>query len=130
LRRSLAGDRVRRQWAALRYRPRAGCCGSGFRLGRDRRLCLYWRLLRLGTAVVVCNLDADLASILAAAGKLVPLVALAATRHNNVAQIDPLLSNQFRLLVVVEHRDLKLVVVGRVVDGESEFLVPAAVSLG
>jgi hypothetical protein len=86
---------------------------------------LHHGLLGLGAAVIEGNLDADLAGILAPAPELVPLVALAASRHDNVAQVDPGLSNQFRPLVVVKDRDLELVVVGRVVDGESEFLIPA-----
>lgn len=54
-----------------------------------------------------------------------PCVALATADYEYVAQIDPCLANQVRFLVIVEDGHLELVVVGTVVDCESELLVPA-----
>lgn len=88
-------------------------------------LLLHQRLFLLGASVVVCELYADLAGIFALAAKTVPDVTLSPARRDDVLEIHPRLADEFRLLVVVEHRDLKLVVVGGVVDGEAQFLVPS-----
>lgn len=54
-----------------------------------------------------------------------PGIALAAARDDDGLEVDPRLSDELCLLVVVEHGHLQLVVVGRVVHGEAELLVPA-----
>jgi hypothetical protein len=51
------------------------------------------RLLRLGSGVVECDFDANLSSVLAFAGELMPFIALAAAGDDDVAQIDPYFSN-------------------------------------
>jgi hypothetical protein len=84
------------------------------------------RLLCLGAGVVECQLDSNLASVFALAVERVPVVALSAAGCDDGVQVGPGLTDQFRLLVVVEYGDLEAVVVGRVVDGETEFLVPIA----
>lgn len=52
------------------------------------------------------------------------MVGLAAARNNEVSQVHPGLSNQICFLVIVEHRHFQFVVVRRLVDGKSEFVVP------
>lgn len=118
----LTGKRIRRERASL------GRCGPK-RTSRRIRLrgCLLGlggRLLWLWSSVVVGELDTDLTSILALASQVVPQVILAAARHNNVTQVDPCLSYQVGLLIVVEDRNLELVVVWGVVDSETNLLVP------
>ena len=54
-----------------------------------------------------------------------PEVVLAASWHEHVLEAYPSLPNEIRLLVVVEDGNLKLVVVGRIVDCETEFLIPS-----
>lgn len=81
-------------------------------------------LLGLWTGVVVGELDTDLASILALASQIVPQIVLAAARDDNVTQVDPCLSYQVGLLIVVEDRNLELVVVWGVVNSEPNLLVP------
>lgn len=54
-----------------------------------------------------------------------PVVALTTAWDENVSEIDPCLANQLALLVVVEYGYFELVVVGGVVDSESELLVPS-----
>lgn len=53
-----------------------------------------------------------------------PDVTLASTVYDNILEPDPRLADQLSLLVVVEYRNLEIVVVGRIVNGESQFLVP------
>lgn len=53
-----------------------------------------------------------------------PDVVLPSSWLDHVGKIDPCFAYQFRLLVVVEYRALELVVVGRIVNVEAEFLVP------
>lgn len=119
---SLAGKRIRRERASLGWcgpeRTRRGIRLRGYLLG------LGGWLLGLWTSVVVGELDADLTSILALASQVVPQVILAAARDNNVTQVDPCLSYQVGLLIVVEDRNLELVVVWGVVNSETNLLVP------
>lgn len=123
----LAGERIRRERAPL------GRC-SPERTRRRIRLRGYllglggW-LLRLWAGVVVSELDADLTGILALASQVVPQVILAAARDNNVTQVDPCLSYQVGLLIVVEDRDLELVVVWGVVNSETNLLVPSCLQV-
>lgn len=118
----LAGKGIRRERASLGRR-------SPERARRRIRLGAYllglggW-LLGLWTSVVVGELDADLTSILALASQVVPQVILAAARDDNVTQVDPCLSYQVGLLIVVEDRNLELVVVWGVVNSEANLLVP------
>ena len=53
-----------------------------------------------------------------------PSIALAAAGGNDGFEAHERLSDQLRLFVVVEDGDFELVVVGGVVDGEAQFLVP------
>lgn len=53
-----------------------------------------------------------------------PNITLSSAWNNNLLQIDPRLANYFCLLVVIENGNLQLIVVGGVVDGKSELLVP------
>lgn len=53
-----------------------------------------------------------------------PQVVLAAARDDNVTQVDPCLTYQVGLLIIVENRDLELVVVWGVVNSETNLLVP------
>jgi hypothetical protein len=82
------------------------------------------RLLGLRTLVVEGQLDTNFASVFALAVQRMPVVALTSTFFDYSIQVGPSLTNQLRLLVVVEYGDLQAVIVGRVVDCEAEFLVP------
>jgi hypothetical protein len=117
------------QRASLDGRHLSGSTHSSlsFWLGRLSPFLLY-RLLVLLTGVVVGDLHADLASVLALAVEAEPFVALASTRGDDGVEVRKGLADKLRLLVVVEDGDLEAVVVGRVVDGEAQFLVPAYVS--
>lgn len=53
-----------------------------------------------------------------------PDVILPTTRDNDIFEVHPDFSNQVIFLVLVEDGALQLVVVGRLVHGESEFLIP------
>jgi len=55
----------------------------------------------------------------------VPAVRLAAAGVDDAVEVDEGVADQLRLAVVVEDGDLDAVVVGRVVDGEAQLLVPA-----
>lgn len=122
----LAGKRVRRERASLRRRSPQRARGR-IRL-RGYLLRLGSWLLRLWAGVVVGELDPDLASILALASQVMPQVILATARDNNVTQVDPGLSYQVGLLIIVEDRDLELIVIWRIMNGEANFLVPLQVS--
>jgi len=74
--------------------------------------------------VVVRDLNADLARVLAAKGEAVPEIGLSAAGDDDVSEIYPGFADEFGLAVIVEDGQLELVVVGRVADGESELLVP------
>lgn len=93
-------------------------------IGRDG-LRLGYRLVGFGPAVVECDLHADLARILAAAGEVVPLIALPATADDDVLEVYPRLANEVGLFVVVEHGNFELVVVRAIVNDEAQLLVPA-----
>lgn len=94
------------------------------RLGLDR-LRLRYGLLGLWPDIVVCDLHANLSGILALEGQVAPQVVLSSAGNNDIPEVDPCLSNEVRLLIVVKHRHLELVVVWGIVDGESKLLVPA-----
>lgn len=53
-----------------------------------------------------------------------PEIVLATSLDNDVPKVNPGLPNQVCFLVVVEDRNLELVVVWRIVDSESKLLVP------
>jgi hypothetical protein len=53
-----------------------------------------------------------------------PPVVLASSRYAHILQANVGLSNQVCLFVVIEDGHFEIVVVGRVVNGESKFLVP------
>lgn len=76
--------------------------------------------------VVVCQLEHDLAGVLALVVECVPRVHLSSAGDNDFFQVDPHLANHVRLLVVVEDGHFEVVVVGRFVHGEAQFLVPVA----
>lgn len=121
--RCLASDGVRWQRSTLHGCPllnRAILLFRGCRLWSG----LGHRLLWLWTGVVEGDFHSNLSGILAAASQVLPDVALASAGDNDVLEIDPRLANQVSPLVVREHRDLKLVVVGAVVNREAQLLVP------
>jgi hypothetical protein len=88
------------------------------------RVSLWGRLFHLWARVVVGELEADFASVLPLALQLVPAITLAAAGYDDSVEIQPRFSYEFGLLVVVEHGDLELVVVWRVMYSKSKFLVP------
>lgn len=77
------------------------------------------------SAVVVGQFEHDFAGVFALVVQTVPCVVAASSWNHDLVQIDPCLSYQVRLLVVVEYRHFEVAVVGRLVHGEAEFLVPA-----
>lgn len=80
--------------------------------------------LGLGPRIVVCELQPDLSRVFALARQALPDVLLAASGHDDIAEVEESLSDQIRLLVLAEDRDLEVVVVRRVVDVEADFRVP------
>jgi hypothetical protein len=126
--RCCSGDWIRRQRSSLDgslwlSRPLKTVSGSIFHTIRSTLLHLIWFLL-LWTRIVVGDFDPDLPRIFALASQRMPNIILPPTWNDNLLQIDPSLPNNLSLLVIVENRNLQLVVVGRVVDGKSELLVP------
>lgn len=69
----------------------------------SRRLWLCNRLVGFWARVVECDFNSDVASVFALACESLPLIALAAAGYDDVAQIDPCLTYQFSLFVVVEY---------------------------
>lgn len=80
--------------------------------------------LWLGSGVIKGNFKTDFASVFALARKALPNVTLATTGDDDTFQINPCFSNEIGSFVVGKDRDFQLVVVGRIVDGESQLLVP------
>ncbi len=80
--------------------------------------------VRLRPGVVVGQFHTNIASIFALEVQLMPQVVLAAARHNDIVEVDPGFTDEVCFLVVVEDGALQFVVVGGVVDVESEFLIP------
>jgi hypothetical protein len=99
--------------------------GLGFHLGAGELSGSYSGLVGLRTTVVKGDLESDFTGIFSSAAQGLPDVTLTAAGNNNVLEINPRLANQIRLLVIGEHGHLELVVVGRVVDSEAQFLVPS-----
>jgi hypothetical protein len=64
------------------------------------------RLLNLWSGVVICNLHSDLACVFALAMQCMPKVGLPSTRYDDIVEMYPPFANKFRLLVVIEYRDL------------------------
>ena len=90
----------------------------------SRHLLFYRCLFRLGPGIVVGQLNADFASIFTPAIETMPGITLSTTRRQYAFQANPGFSNQFRLLVVVENRHLEIMIIGRIVNLEAQFLVP------
>lgn len=121
---SVARGGVRRlSWRLSRRLTGVGIGGQGTSLGYlvlsgqrvtvgVKGLGLGGGFLGLGTGVVVGNLNPDLTGVLALAGEVLPEIVLTAAGDDDVAQVDPCLSDQFCLLVVIEDGDFELVVVG------------------
>ena len=82
------------------------------------------RPFRLRPRIIVCELNPDLAGVLALAVESLPNVALATSGYDDLSEADPCLADQIGSLVFAEDGQLQLVVIGRVMDGESELLVP------
>jgi len=82
------------------------------------------RLFRLRPRVVVCKLHPYFSCIFPSKVEVVPCVALSAARNDDVCQTDPGLANELSFLVVIEDGNLEVVVIRRVVNGKSKFLVP------
>lgn len=53
-----------------------------------------------------------------------PKVILSSAWYHDLSKLDPSLSDQVRLLIVVKNRDLQLVVIWGIMNCESKFLVP------
>ena len=57
-----------------------------------------------------------------------PTVTLTASWNNQVLQIDPSLSNQVGLFIVIEYRNLEFKVIWRLVHCEAKFMIPEMMS--
>lgn len=57
------------------------------------------------------------------------MVILASSRNDQVLQVNPRLSDQVCLLVVVENGNLQFVVIGRLVYRETQFMIPVVVGI-
>lgn len=57
-----------------------------------------------------------------------PVVVLAAARDDQITQIDPCLSNEIGLFLIIEYRDFESIVVWRFVYVEAKFIIPTSVS--
>jgi hypothetical protein len=53
-----------------------------------------------------------------------PVIGLSSTGREDSIEADPCVSNKLRFPIIIEHRDLETVVVGRVMYGETQLLVP------
>lgn len=84
------------------------------------------RRFRLRSCIIIGQLDPDVSRIFPFEVQLTPLITLSATWNDNFCKVDPRFSNQVCLFVVIKHGAFQLVIIERVVDGESEFLVPIA----
>lgn len=91
---------------------------SSFHSIRTGLLYLF-RLLLLWPSVVVRDFDSDLPGVFAFAIQVMPQVILSPAWDDDLAQIDPSLSNYLGFLIIVKHRHLQLVVIRRVVYCES-----------
>jgi hypothetical protein len=57
-------------------------------------------LIRLGSSIIIRDLQSDITGIFASAGKLLPKVCLATAGYNDAFEIDPRLANKICSLVV------------------------------
>jgi hypothetical protein len=73
----------------------------------------------MNPGVVVGHLHSDVSSILSLVVQLMPKIVLTAARHDYFGEVEPGFANEVGLLVVVEYGAFELIVVGRVMDGES-----------
>ena len=76
-------------------------------------------------SVVVSELYSQLASIFAFTVETLPQICLASARMEYVFQRNPSFSNEVCPFILAEYRDLERVIVGRIVDCKTEFLVPS-----
>lgn len=84
-----------------------------------RLLATFEHGLILGPRIVVGHFHADVTGVFALAEEAVPLIALASAGNDHSLEIDPGLADELCFLVVVEHGDFELEVVGGFVDGEA-----------
>jgi len=76
------------------------------------------------SCVVVGHLHSDVSSIFAFEIELMPQIVLATAWDYHISQVDPSFADEVGLLVIVEDGALELIVIGRLVNGESKLLVP------
>lgn len=81
--------------------------------------------MRLLSRVVEGELYPNVAGVFALEVELLPEVALASPEFNDILKVDPSFADELCLLVVIEYRAFELIVVWRIVNGESELLIPA-----
>jgi hypothetical protein len=80
---------------------------------------------RSWACVVVCELYPQLAGVFALAIETLPKICLASARMKYIFQRDPSFSNEICPLILAEYRDLERVIVGRIMDCKSKFLIPS-----
>lgn len=122
------------QWSSLNILQLSGTgqtrtAGSGWDFALDSICCFLSALnqsLILLSGVVVRHLHSDFSSIFSTALQWVPVIVLTSTGNDQVLQIDPGLSDNVSLLVVIKHGNLQFVVIRGFVYGETEFGVPGA----
>ena len=91
---------------------------------------MVFRLLQFGTCIIVCELNPDVPCVPPLAIEAMPEIICPSTRYHYLFESHPSLSDEFGLFVVVEHRDFQLVVVGGIVNGEAQLLIPKASQSG
>lgn len=87
---------------------------------------IIFHLLQFWTCIIVCELNPDVTCVPSLAIEAMPEIICSSPRYHYLFESHPCLSDEFGLFVVVEHRDFQLVVVGGIVDGEAQLLIPKA----
>lgn len=83
-----------------------------------------FNLLRLLPGIVIGQLQAQLTCEFTFAVESLPEIIFSSTRRNHLVQVDPGLADQICAFVLTEDGDFEVVVIRRVVYGESKFLIP------
>jgi len=80
--------------------------------------------------IIIGHFQPNLSSIFSSIVETVPCIFSSTSWNNDTVQLDPSLSYQIRLFVIVEYRNLDTVIVRRVVNGKSQLLVPGTCKHG
>ena len=95
-------------------------------------LCRLWPLFQLAffrPNVIVRKLDSNITGVSPFTIQVLPKIIPTASPHDDIFQRQPTLANQLGPSIIVEDRYLQPIVVRRVMNGETEFLVPESRSV-